>query len=513
MMKKTVIALLLGMWLCSIPATTRAENAVDYSVEVIANAGSGDFAPYYMSSNIFGILTQPQSGLVKLELKKDWDKSQRFSLGYGATVIGGYSSATAYLAYDKVSESMVAHDERPASAWIQQLYADIKYRSVFMTLGAKQVGSNMLNDRLSSGDMTWSANARPMPGVRAGFIEPQEVPFTNGWVLIDGDFGYFKQTDSKWQENHYNYYNYHVTTDVWLNYKRCYFVTNPEMPFSGTIGMQAACQFGGLMRSYDKGVLEEEVNMKPTAGTIFRTFIPGRGGASPGDAVNREGNHLGSWDVMGRYKFKNGTVLKAYYQSPWEDGSGLGKLNGFDGLYGIEYKSAKAEGIVTGAVVEYLDLMNQSGPIHWDPKNSPDSPMKDAAGGSDDYYNNFAYDGYQNYGMSIGTPMIKSTLYNLDGHLVFTDTRMRGYHVAVEGRPLPLWSYRAMFSYRRAWGTNYVPMSKARDNTSAMVECVYKWHNVPNLNIKGQVAIDRGTLYGDNFGVLLSVSYQGLLKF
>ncbi len=511
-MKNTILASLIALSIIC-PTKSSAEHQLNFNYELIGNVGSGDFAPYYMASNIHGILTQPKSFTARVDLHHKWDKSKRFSLGYGATMVATEASSTTYSIYDSNIGAMTTHDVRPADGWIQQLYLDIKYRSLFLTLGAKEVGSNMLNNRLSSGDMTWSANARPIPGFRAGFIEPQNIPFTNGWLKIDGDFGYFKQTDSGWQEDHYNYYNYFITTDTWLNYKRCYFITNPEKNFSGTIGMQAACQFGGLWQKYKNGTIGEVVDMKPDIGTLFRAFIPGRGGASSGDAVNREGNHLGSWDVMGRYKFKDGKILKAYYQSPWEDGSGIGKLNGFDGLYGIEYKSNKPVGIVTGAVVEYLDLMNQGGPIHWAAEHFPNSPMQDAAGGSDDYYNNYAYNGYQNYGMAIGTPMLKSTLYNLDGYLRFTDTRLQGVHLAVEGYPFNRFSYRAMFSYRKAWGTTYIPMSKARENTSAMIECRYYWNKHPYPIFKAQVALDRGSLYGNNFGVLLSVSIRGLLKF
>lgn len=507
-MSRLILVLLM---LCATTAV-KAEYTLDYGAEFIGNAGDGDFAPYYMSSNVHGIVTQPYSSLLKLDLHRKQDAGKRFSLGYGATVVGGYSFETGYGRYNAAAEGMTTHYERPAAAWIQQLYLDVKYRSVFLTVGAKESGSKMLNDRLSSGDMTMSANARPMPGVKAGFVKPQNIPFTNGWVLISGEVGYYKQTDGDWLENRYNYRNYFLTTDLWFNYKYCYFHTNLSKPFSVTVGMQAACQFGGKQYTYQKGELVSAVDMSPSLKSFFKAFIPGSGGSAGGDQAYYEGNHVGSWDVMGRYRLKDGTEIKAYYQSPWEDGSGIGMMNGFDGLYGLEYKSASDKGIVTGAVVEYLDLMNHGGPIHWAPGDFPGTSLTEEATGADDYYNNYTYNGYHNYGMSIGSPMLKSPLYNLDGYMRFTDTRLRGVHLAVEGRPLPLWNYRVMFSWRKAWGTPYIPSPRTREDVSAMIECGYRWHNLPQLNIKGQLAIDRGKLYGDNFGFLLSVSYAGLLK-
>ena len=45
-----------------------------------------------------------------------------------------------------------------------------------------------------------------------------------------------------------------------------------------------------------------------------------------------------------------------------------------------------------------------------------------------------------------------------------------------------------------------------------MLEGVYSFKQVEGLSVKGQIAFDRGDLLGDNFGVLLSVNYKGLLN-
>ena len=504
---------IFSVLLIIITATTvKAEYTLDYGTEFIGNVGSGELAPYFMTSNVLGIISQPYSALVKLDINKKHKLTDRLAVNYGATMLGGYSSTVDYSRYNVENDEFFKHGESSSPVWVQQLYLDIKYRSVFLVLGAKEAGSKMLNDKLSSGDMTFSANTRPMPGAKAGFVSPQPIPFTDGWVRISGELGYYKHTDSKWLENHYNYYNNFLTTDLWFSYKYCYFHTKIEQPFSVTVGMQAACQFGGVVDRYVEGVCVETVDMSPTAETFYKAFIPGAGGTNVGDKLYYEGNHVGSWDIMGRYRLKNGSEIKAYYQSPWEDGSGIGMMNGFDGLYGIEYKSASQKGVITGAVVEYMDLMNQGGPIHWAPGDFPGTSITEQATGADNYYNNYTYNGYQYYGMSLGSPVLKSPIYNRDGYMSFTDTRLRSIHFAIEGSPVKNWAYLAKFSYTDSWGTIFRPYSEIRSNTSAMLECVYSWGNLPGLKIKGQVAIDRGELFGDNFGVLLSVSYRGLFK-
>ena len=505
---RVIVALVFMLF----PLLVKAEYTLNYGAEFIGNTSTGEFAPYFVSSNTHGIVSQKHSSLLRLDLYHAHEKGKRFSLGYGATVIGGYSSGTNYAYYSLEASGLTERKESPAPLWLQQFYVDARYRSLFLTVGLKEDGSNLLNDRLSSGDLTMSSNFRPMPGVRAGFNEPQDIPFINGWVQIAGEIGFYKQTDSRWLENHYNYRNQFITTDAWFNYKYCYFRTKPKMPFSVTIGMQATCQFGGLMISYENGMLKSSVDMSPTAGTFMRSIFPAAGGGNVGDQNYKEGNHVGSWDVMGRYRFSNGSELKAYYQSPWEDGSSIGKLNGFDGLYGLEYKSAHETGLVTGAVVEYLDLMNQGGPIHWAPEDLPGTPLVGESTGADNYYNNYAYNGYQYYGMSIGSPVLKSPIYNTDGYMSFTDTRLRSVHFGVEGQPLSQLAYRVLFSYTKSWGTVFRPHSKPKNKTSVMVECVYELPCMPNLKFKGQLGLDRGNLFGNNFGALLSVSYNGLLK-
>ena len=136
--------------------------------------------------------------------------------------------------------------------------------------------------------------------------------------------------------------------------------------------------------------------------------------------------------------------------------------------------------------------------------------MAGEATGSDDYYNNFRYNSFMNLGMSQGTPFIRSTIYNLDGYQQVLDNRIRGFHLGVSGRIYKPLKYRLLFSYRKSWGTYSSPRTSLAENTSLMIEGIYDFRQVKGLTVKGQVAFDKGDLLGDNFGVLLSISYKGL---
>ena len=310
--------------------TIPVPDMVEYDVAIVMNAGNTELAPYYISSNNGGTVTQQYDALVAASARHLLSRAERFSWGAGLEVWGGYSSSAGYQRYADNGQFEV-QKQHPARAWIQQAYAEAKYRSIFAVAGQKYKASPIVNEQLSSGDLVWSNNARPPVGLRAGFIDFQDIPFTKGWVQLQGEFGYFRQLDDKWLENHYNYYNHSITTGIWLHYKSLHFRTNPNQPVVFTIGAQSACQFGGTAKYYKDGQLDYTVKMDADAKAFFRTFIAGSGGNAQGDSFV-EGNHLGTWDIALQYNLNEFQHLRAYTQWLWEDGSGIGKMNGFDGL-------------------------------------------------------------------------------------------------------------------------------------------------------------------------------------
>lgn len=473
----------------------------DLEASVTGSLGSGDFAPYYISSNNHGVLTQTSNALLRLKATSPLRTEGTWGYGFGVDVITGLSSSTDYSRYNATSQSWYNAEESAPNLWLQQLYFDLRYRSVFLTVGLKEHESALVDHRLSSGDLIESGNARPIPEARVGFVEFQDIPFTNGWVQIQGEIGYGKATDSDWLRDHFNYYNNFITTDWWYTYKRAYFRTNPSKPLSVIVGAQAAGQFAGNHVTYTNGVVTATEEHKLKFRDFFDMFIP-----KTGEEGFVKGNHLGSWDFKARYRLPNADEISAYAQWPWEDGSGIGKLNGFDGVWGLQYNSADKERIINGAVVEYIDFTNQSGPMHWDPEDNPGTTLRDQATGADDYYNNFFFNGYAHHGMSIGTPFLRSTLYNTNGVLRYLCNRVRGFHLGVSGYICPTLDYRLLFSYRKGWGSAFNPLIDPWTDTSMLVECNYRLNS--RIDLKGQLSFDAGDMYGDNFGALVTVSYH-----
>ena len=476
-----------------------------YRLGIVLNASDSELAPYYISSNQGACITQKNSALAYASVHHAMNKTSRLSWGAGLTLVGGYTSSAGYERYVGNGQFEV-QKQHPARVWLQEAFVESKYRSIFAVAGQSYKQSPIVNGALSSGDLVWSNNARPPVGLRAGFIGFQDIPFTKGWVQLTGEFGYFRQYDDKWLENHYNYYNHFITTGTWLHYKSMHFRTKPTQPFVFTFGAQSACQFGGTANYYEDGKVTHTVKMDADAKAFFRTFIAGSGGNSAGDSFV-EGNHLGTWDIALEYKLNQSEKLRAYTQWLWEDGSGIGKMNGFDGLWGLEYRTDHYNKLITGAVIEYIDFTNQSGPIHWTPNDRPGTPITSHSSGADDYYNNYIYNGYQSRGMSIGSPFVKSPLYNQDGYMRYRDNVLRGFHAAITGYLSDRWVYSLMGSYRKAWGTPIIPRAGSVDDFSMMLATGYEFHR--DWHITAQVAMDRGSLYGNHFGACMGFYYTG----
>lgn len=507
-MKKAIVTfiLMLGMAVGYTQAQTRA---IDYSSTIWASGGSGTFAPYHIASLNHGRNTQAWSLLAEEAITLDTDTCRRFSWGFGADAVCGFASATGYARYDSQTGQWHDRSLHQQDVWIQQLYAEVKYRGVFVTLGQKERASALLNQHLSSGDLVESGNAMPIPQLRAGFINFQNIPFTKGWLQIQGEVGLGPMTDSDWWQTHFNRYSYHIASDQWYNYKRCYFRTNPAKPLSVTFGMQAAATFAGRTDYYDNGQIEKVDRRGLRLKDVFNILLPHEDGGEE----FYTGNHIGSWDFNARYRLRSGHTVKAYFSWPWEDGSGIGRRNGFDGIWGVEYASVSQRGWLTGAVVEYLDFTNHSGPIHYAPADRPGNNLAIEATGGDSYYNNAYYNSYANRGLGIGTPAIMSPLYNRDGYPAYIGNVMRGFHAAAQGNVNSWMQWRLKTSYRRAWGTPFYLLPRPVSLTSVMAEVtVANYAGMPGWSMACALEADFGKMPCDAFGAMITLRHTGKLR-
>ncbi|MDE6294655.1 MAG: capsule assembly Wzi family protein, partial [Muribaculaceae bacterium] len=136
---------------------------LDWNASTTVNVGSGPFAPSLIMANRGGTVTQSKGIYQRASIECPLHPERRFSYAFGADGIIGATSAVDYARWDKTSGDWTTTARRPAVMTLQQLYGEVKYRSLFLLVGMKENDRTFLNNPLSSGDLTVSNNARPIP--------------------------------------------------------------------------------------------------------------------------------------------------------------------------------------------------------------------------------------------------------------------------------------------------------------------------------------------------------------
>ena len=234
---------------------------------------------------------------------------------------------------------------------------------------------------------------------------------------------------------------------------------NPQKHWLFDIGLIVDNQFGGYLINGDS-----KKDLGNGLKGYIDAFIPNNQSAE----LYFAGNLLGSENLKLTYQ-DDGFAVSAYYINYFDDLSGMGKQNGLDGLWGLEYKSNKRQAI-NGVVLEYFQSTHQSGSMH----GLINTPGVGNPCGGDDYYNNWNYPGgWSHVGMSNGTPFIASPMYNDNGALGFLFNRAKAVHLALKGDISRDWEYRVKMSFNRTWGNASRPTVDILDNFSGLMEVKY----------------------------------------
>jgi Cu2+-exporting ATPase len=478
LLKKHFVWLLLLL-----PFASFAQGELNYRAEAFTSANVGNYSPFWIVSNTNGVVPlKPNNGYVRGNLIWKQALNKNFRLETGV--------------------DLVAAAKHSSSFWVQQLYTELSFQNIHLTVGAKERYHSILDKNLSSGDMALSANARPIPAISAGFSEYTNVPYTKGIMKFKADFSVGKSMDGDYIKNATTNY----TIDI-LWHRKFLFLqwADPEekFPLSFTAGLDHAVQWGGWTSVDDFGQLPES----------FKDFLlvafGGHGGdnAMTGDQINRLGNHLGTINFLFEYKTDN-FHASLYKHHLYDDNSGLEFANWRDGIWGGSVAFVHLP-CLKKIVLEAINTTNQSGPMHFLDYNHGDG-RNYRGGGNDNYYNHFYYTcGWAYYGRALGNPLLTSPEYNNDGSLEFKNNRLKAVHLGMNGNLAPDLSYRLLLTQMQAWGRMNAPFSKKQNNLSSLLECSYEPAKWRGWKIGVQLAFDTGDLYGNNFGGTVKVSKAG----
>ncbi len=483
----------------SLLAQEEERTHASYTIAAESALGSGDFTAYQLVANQFDVLShQANTGYLRAAVDIDKKLGENWQLSGAIDLV------------------LSAHAKR--TAYLQQLYANLSYKDFYLELGSREHAPVLRNQLLSSGSLINSGNSKPIPEVRIGTLDFYVVPGTKNWLQVYFDASYGVFMDDDWLISQYEAFQsrqgnrHYLTTDVWYHQKKLYLRTDNTRPFVFTVGIEHAVQFGGKCHDYYNG--EKRITDLSPSFKDFITVILPRGDGNVGSTVNKtkewvKGNHLGELSFQLSYNIHSQKNINAYLEVPFEDGSGIRKGNGMDGLWGIEYNDRNSEITPLRSIVfEYLQTTDQSGPIHWAPDDFSASGEwhPEQATGNDNYYNNYFYNGYCHYGQSLGSPLLMSPVYNRDAYLGFIDNRVKVWHVGVMGDISSRFNYMFRSSYREGYGTYFVPLQNKHHSFDMMCQLGYR--QGPWI-CSAAIASSSGNIYGDCYSVDFKVMYHG----
>ncbi|MDE5653350.1 MAG: capsule assembly Wzi family protein [Muribaculaceae bacterium] len=460
--------------------------------ESTASLAGGDNTPFWLTNNTQGLGSLKKNNLrLRASIFKDMDRTNRFSWGAGVDLVGGYRQQSPFA--------------------IHQLYGEIRYRCLDLLVGQKELQGELSNPRLSSGNLLYSGNARPIPQIRAGIFDYADIWGLRGWLGIKGYIAFGMFTDSKWVREwdrdgvYAQNVKYH-SKGLWLRNGN-----TKVFPLQFEVGIEMATQFGGWCYWRDPDGNIQRVDMPGGFKSIVKAFVPMPGGSNTinGEQTNVEGNFLGNWTYALSW-LPDGAdwAVKAYFQHMFEDHSMLYvEYPWHDGLWGVEAKLPRNR-VVSNIVYEFLYMKDQTGPVYWDKTDQIPAQVS----GRDNYYWHQLYGAWQHWGEIIGNPMILSPIYN-DGTMLLRSTRIIGHHLGFEGQPLNELSYRVLASYQRSWGTYKNPLPEVADNFSFLLETTWRPRRLAGWEGKFSFGLDTGNLIGRSAGVQITISKTGLINF
>lgn len=473
----------------------RLEEGIEYKAEASAIVSNGDFAPFWMTNNKYGLsTTKNNSGYLRAgifrDAKIDYNKDWRF--GYGADIAVPFGM--------------------PSNFILQQIYGDFQWKALRLNIGQKERPLELKNQMLSSGGMTSGINARPIPQIRLELPDFWTIPGTKNWAAVKAHIAYGWYTDNAWQREFNNgNTNYSYTASSLYHSKAGFLrIGNAEkFPVSLTGGFEMSSQFGGEAwnlrdRADHQGAFDPHQKMGSGIKDYWNAFIPGGSDANDGNYANASGNQLGSWHFRMNYE-RQGWGAALNYEHFFEDHSQLFWQYGWkDGLVGAEISFPRNPFIST-ILFEYIKTDDQSGSIYHDATNT--LPIQISA--IDEYYNHHIYGAWQHAGFCMGNPLLISPVYHNDNHLICYDNRIRAYHFGFEGQPISELNYRILFTHEKSLGTYLIPRTDPLYGNFLLAELTYHPSQINGLGITVSYGQNGGHLLGHSKGCMIALSYSG----
>lgn len=470
-------------------STHQWKDSLRYRAEIGTTLSGGDHTPFWMVSDRYGFSSLKQNNAwLRAGVFHDLDKSKRFSWGAGIDLGVAVNFQNVFIP--------------------QQIYAEVKYRCLNAMLGQKELDDDIIDSELSSGGLTQSRNARPIPQLRIGIFDYADFWGCKGWFAIKGYLAYGMFTENGWvkdwtaPQSSYTLNTLYASRAIYFR-----FGDKRQFPLVGEFGLKMDSQFGGTYYYPEKDGVRESKKLPSNWKAWIKGMIPMGGGSDTfaGEQLNVQGNFLGNWAFALGWYSPDGWSVKAYYEHFFEDHSMLTfDYPWKDGLWGINGKLPKNP-YISEALLEFLYMKDQSGPVYYD--HTDKIPYQ--VSGRDSYYNNAYYNGWANYGYAIGNPLIASPIYNNPHRLEFLHNRSIAWNVGLKGEPTAQVSWKLRASWIKSWGTYSEPQIDCPRDFSMLAQV--NWHPAKLKGWEGSLsfALDNGKLFGNSYGFGISIVKTG----
>jgi len=361
-MKKLVV---FAVALFSYSAVTAQVKDVHVSLEADGIGTTSGVVPFWLRSNQFGsVPLSGGSGSFIGRIRKDYDTTKIFDW---AASFEGRANLGNYSRFD-VIEGVIK-----ARAGIFELKA-----------GRSKDIVGLVDSTLSSGSFSVSGNALGIPKVGISIPNYYSIPVLGKLFAVKGTFanGYAGDVQVQYGNKPAKFKSYYLENSFYIQ------LGKPSWRLKLNAGFNHEVLWGDEKRVFGPRytLTGSETYWYVVTGKVFN--------------FSKVGNHLGSFDLGGEYKFDDLT-LRAYRQSFYDKGALSSLANVKDGLNGITVTNNK---LVSGnfqwrkILLEFLYTANQAG--------TKDS--KQTESGAEDYYNNYEYvEGWSYKNIGLGTPLLQ----------------------------------------------------------------------------------------------------------
>lgn len=452
----------------------RADAQIRYAVQTSGIISTSDTTPFWLHSNKQGIYTDHGNQiLATFQLFGKTELTQKITLNYGV--------------------SLITRPGERSTLSVNQGYLHLNGFGFEISAGRFFKESSVYPDHIGMGTLGISGNSTPIPMIRGGLNRWVSLPLTNGYIQIRGHLSH------GWLGSR------RFTEDVLLHEKAGYARLGGPFPVNVYGGLEHQAVWGGSNNTRFCTVEDPQYCKFPSSIRDFPKifFVQGADGdAPPGEQDYMLGDHRGAWN-FGFFLEVDPVHITAYRQFPLETKNNLkfkSPQDALTGLYVIFDKEASP--FLSELVYEFLYTKWQNGP----PERSFDPDRRDDFKGNENYYNHTIYQtGWLYNRRTIGNPLFIPRENNQG---VFNN-RIVAHHLGLTGS-LGTHMIRLQATFSRNYGTHMQSFDSVSRQLSFGVGTKFPISLNPcQLSGLVEVAYDRGSLVGNQFGILAGIRWSG----